>query len=290
MTRVTLMQALVASIAAALLVAATPFIARGFARVTSRWVARIVLAPAAAIAVALWAASETHWAMGKHLVIPVAVIAAFGGFAALRIYRSIVAPLVRPGQGSWIDRLKGNAMRVSDSQGFAALAWMGQRVRWTLAVVVVAIFGAYWYGDYDSRSARRFLVSSTAPTCVAVRQTPEGIICAMTDLTRRRVLPQIRMLSPTDPKQKLTVANLSPLSSPLDADRKLFRPRRTAGTTGTVYSQREAAPVQAGRPRATTPAKKPTTKRTTAKKPTAKAKTTAKSTTKKKTTTSTTRR
>src|SRR3712207_2159764 len=59
MTRVSLMQAVIASAAAALLVAVTPLIARGFARVSSQWVARIVLAPTAALGVAFWAYSET---------------------------------------------------------------------------------------------------------------------------------------------------------------------------------------------------------------------------------------
>jgi hypothetical protein len=279
MTRVTLMQALVASAAAALLVGLAPFAARGFARVASQWVARVVLAPAAAIAVALWAYSETQWVMGAHLVIPAALIAGFGGYAALRIYRSVVAPLMRQG-GSWAERLKSNAMR-QEPRPIAALAWMGHRVRWTLALAVVATFAAYWVGNYQSRNERRFLVTSSAPTCVAVRKTADGIICAITDLTGRRVLPRLRVLPP-QAKENLTVATLSPLRSPLDADRKLFTAARTGRTTGTVYSPREDAPVmQAGRPATT--AKKPTTtarKTTTAKKGT---------TTKKKTATTTKR-
>lgn len=255
MTRVTLMQAVLASVAAALLVAVTPFIARGLTRVTSQWIARVVLAPAAAIAVALWAYSETQWVMGQHLIIPVALIVAFGGYAALRIYRSVIAPLMRQG-GSWVERLKNNAMR-HEPQSIAALAWIGYRVRWTLAVVVIAIYGAYWFGNYQSRHERRFLVASSAPTCVAVRKNPDGIICAITDLTQRRVLPRLRVLPPQS-RENLTVATLSPLRSPLDADRKLFTRARTGRTTGTVYSPREEAPVtQAGRP--TTTAKRPTT-------------------------------
>jgi hypothetical protein len=56
MTRVSLIQALVASVAAAALVALTPTIARTVSRVASQWTLRIVLAPLAAIAVALWVA------------------------------------------------------------------------------------------------------------------------------------------------------------------------------------------------------------------------------------------
>jgi hypothetical protein len=262
-TRVTLMQVLIASAAAALLVGLTPFIARGFSRVASRWVARLVLVPAAALAVATWAYSETQWTMGTHLLIPVALIAVFGGFASLRIYRSIVAPVMAGGSqgGSWVQQLKASAARGGEPQPIAALAWMGHRVRWTLAVVVIALFGAHWYGNYQSRNQRSFLVSSSAPTCVAVRRNADGIICAMTDLTQRRVMPRIRVLPP-QAKENLTLANLPTLRSPLDADRKLFAPPRPTRTTGTVYSTREEAPAtQAGRPKTTT-AKKPTTAKT----------------------------
>jgi hypothetical protein len=276
-TQVTLMQVLIASAAAALLVGLTPLIARGFSRIASRWVARLVLAPAAALAVAIWAYSETQWVTGKHLVIPVALIAVFGGFAALRIYRSIVAPLMaRGGQGgSWVQQLKNSAARGGDPQPIAALAWMGHRVRWTLAVVVVALFGAHWYGNYQSRNQRSFLVSSSSPTCIAVRRNADGIICAMADLTRRRITPRLRVLPP-QAKENLTLADVPTLRSPFDADRKLFAPPRPTGTTGTVYSEREDAPVtQAGRPKTTT-AKKPTPKKAaaTTRKPTAKRTTT----------------
>ncbi|MFN2564761.1 MAG: hypothetical protein ABR499_07095 [Gemmatimonadaceae bacterium] len=267
MIHVTLAQAVIASVAAAILVAVTPFVARGFSRIASRWIARIVLAPAAAIAVALWAYSETRWVMGPHLLIPVALIGGFGGFAALRIYRSIVAPLMGQG-GSWVDRLKGNALRGGEPRPIAALAWMGHRTRWTLALLVVALFGAHWYGNYRSRNQRDFLVSSTGPTCVVVERTAEGVICALADVTRRRVLPRLRLIAPKG-KERLSLATLPTLSSPFDSDRKLFAPPRPSGTTGTVYSGRQDAPVtQAGRPaakKATTAKKKPTatTKRRT---------------------------
>jgi hypothetical protein len=275
MTRVTLMQAVIASAAAALLVALTPSISRAFSRVASQWVARIVLAPGAALAVAIWAYSETVWVRGKHLVIPVALIALFGGFAALRIYRSIVAPLMAEG-GTWVQRLHASALR-GEPRSIGALAWLGHRTRWTLAVLVVALFGAHWVGRYQSRHERRFLVTSSAPTCVAVRRNADGIICAIADLTNRRVMPRLRVLPP-QAKENLTVANLSPLRSPFDADRKLFAPSRGGRPTGTVYSPREDAPVtQAGRPATTTKKPATTTRRTTAKKPT--------TTTKKRTTT-----
>jgi hypothetical protein len=276
MTRVSLMQSLVASIAAAALVALTPFIARGFSRAASQWILRIVLAPLAALAVAIWAASETQWVMGTHLLIPVLLIGVFGGFAAMRVHRSIIIPLTGNDGRPWIDRLKGNAMR-SQSHGIPWPAWMGHRVRWTLAVLVVALFGANWYGNYKSRHERNFLVSSSSPTCVAIRRNADGIICAITDLTRRRVLPQLRVLAPAAAaKEKLTVATLSALRSPLDADRKLFAPSRPSATTGTVYeARREPEVTQAGRPRAATTAKKPATtkKATTAKKRTTTTKT-----------------
>ncbi|MDQ3997331.1 MAG: hypothetical protein M3303_09975 [Gemmatimonadota bacterium] len=283
MTRVTLMQALVASVAVAALVALTPSIARGFSRVASQWILRILLAPVAALAVAIWAASETQWVMGKHLLIPVALIAVFGGFAAMRIHRSIITPLAGNGGGPWMDRLKGSAMR-SAPQGIPGLAWMGHRARWTLALLVVALFGAHWVGNYESRNERRFLVSSSAPTCVAVRKNADGIICAITDLTRRRVLAQLRVLPPAAAsKEKLTLATLPALRSPLDADRKLFAAPRPTGTTGTVYSAREPEVTQAGKPRAaTTPAKRATTTKkpaTTKRTTTAKKGTTTKTTT-----------
>jgi hypothetical protein len=282
MTRVTLIQALIASVAAAALVALTPTIARTFSRVASQWILRLVLAPGAALAVALWAASETQWVMGAHLLIPIALIAAFGGFAVMRIHRSIITPVLGKHGGSWMERLKGSALR-SEPQAIPALAWMGHRVRWTLAVLVVALFGAHWYGNYKSRNERSFLVSSSAPTCVAVRKNADGIICAITDLARRRVLPQLRVMPPAAAsKEKLTLATLPTLRSPLDADRKLFAPPRATGTTGTVYTARQPEVTQAGQPRATTTkkpvAKKPTTtkrKTTTAKKPTTTTKKTA---------------
>jgi hypothetical protein len=270
MTRDTPMQALVASVIAAALVAATPFIARTFSRLTSQWILRLVLAPLAALAVAVWAASETQWVMGPHLLIPVALIAGFGGFAALRIHRSIVTPLLGNNGGAWMERLRGHALR-SEPRAMPAFAWLGHRVRWTLAILVVALFSAHWVGNYKSRNERSFLVSSSAPTCVAVRKNADGLICAITDLTRRRVLPQLRVMPPAAAaKEKLTVANLSPLRSPLDADRKLFAAPRPAGTMGTVYTGRRDAPVtQAGQPRAVTAAKKPTaTKKATTKKKT----------------------
>jgi len=281
MTRVTLIQALVASVAAAALVALTPTIARTFSRVASQWILRIVLAPLAALAVAIWAASETQWVMGAHLLIPVVLIAVFGGFAAMRIHRSIVTPLLGKHGGSWMERLKGSALR-SEPQAIPALAWMGHRVRWTLAVLVIALFGAHWYGNYKSRHERSFLVSSSAPTCVAVRKNADGIICAITDLTRRRVLPQLRIMPPAAAsKEKLTLATLPTLRSPLDADRKLFAAPRASGTTGTVYSAREPEVTQAGTPRPATTTKKPAVKKPTAKKAT----TTAKKATTRKTTT-----
>jgi hypothetical protein len=278
MTRVTLIQAVIASVATAALVALTPHIARGVSRVTSMWVLRLILAPLAALAVALWAASETQWVMGKHLIIPVALIAIFGGFAALRVYRTIVAPLAGRGADSWIECLKGSAARGGPGPAIPALAWMGHRVRWTLALLVVALFGAHWAGNYVSRNQRSFLVSSSAPTCVAVRKTADGIICAIADVGRRRVLPQLRVLPPAT-AEKLTVANLPELRSPEDADRKLFAPPRATTTTGTVYAARREAPVtHAGRPRSTTTKKATTTQTatpTTKKQPTTKKTTTA---------------
>jgi hypothetical protein len=78
-------------------------------------------------------------------------------------------------------------------------------------------------------------------------------------------------------KEKLTVATLPTLRSPFDADRKLFAAARAGGTTGTVYVNRTEQPqvTQAGKPRAATIAKRPTTAKkvtttkrtTTAKKP-----------------------
>ena len=276
MTRVSLIQALIASVVAAVLVAATPTIARTFSRVASQWILRIVLAPLAALAVAIWAASETQWVMGRHLIVPVALIVIFGGFAALRIHRSIIVPLIGKSGGSWMERLRGHAAR-SETQGIPALAWMGHRVRWTLAVLVIALVAAYRYGNYDSRTERSFLVSSSAPTCVAIRKNADGIICAITDLTRRRVLPQLRIMPPAAAaKEKLTLATLSPLRSPLDADHKLFVPTRASSTTGTVYAAREPEVMQAGKPRVVAPAKKPAA---TIKKPAAKRPTAAKATT-----------
>lgn len=275
MTRVTLLQTLIASVAVALLVAATPFIARTLSRVASQWTIRLVLAPLAALSVAIWAASETQWVMGRHLLIPILLIGVFGGFAALRVHRSIVAPLIGKNDGSWMERLKGNALRGNQSPRLPGLAWMGHRVRWTLAVLVVALFGANWYGNYASRNQRSFLVSSSAPTCVAVRKNADGILCAMTDVGRRRVLPQLRVLPPTA-AEKLTLATLPALRSPLDADRKLFARPRPTGTTGTVYAaRREPEVAQAGRPRpTTTTTTKPTTKKaTTTRKPAAKKRT-----------------
>src|SRR5687768_454572 len=262
MTRVTLIQAVIASVAAALLVALTPAIARTLSRVTSQWLVSIVVAPLAALAVAIWAASETQWVMGRHLLIPVALIAVFGGFAAMRIHRSIVTPLLGRNGGSWMERLRGNSMRGNGSPPIAALGWVGHRARWTLAVLVVALFGAHWYGNYRSRNERSFLVSSSTPTCVAIRKNADGIICAITDVTRRRVLPQLRVMPPAAAsKEKLTVATLPTLRSPFDADRKLFAAARPAGTTGTVYVNRTEQPqvTQAGKPRAATIAKRPTT-------------------------------
>jgi hypothetical protein len=268
MTRVTLIQALIASVAAAALVALTPTIARTFSRVASQWILRIVLAPAAALAVAIWAASETHWVMGTHLLIPVILIAVFGGFAAMRIHGSIITPLLGKNGGSWLERLKGNALR-SQPQGIPALAWMGHRVRWTLIVLVAALFGAHWYGNYQSRQQRSFLVSSSSPTCVAVRKNADGIICAITDVTRRRVLPQLRIMAPAAAaKEKLTLATLPTLRSPLDADHKLFAPPRPSATTGTVYSPREPEVTQAGKPRPVATAKKPAAKKATTKRAT----------------------
>lgn len=281
MTQVTFMQTLIASVAAALLVAATPAIARTSSRVASQWILRIVLAPLAALAVALWAVTETQWVMGMHLLIPAALIAVFGGFALHRIYRTIVAPMLAPGGGSGMERLQRSAQGLGQPGPIPALAWMGHRVRWTAALLVVALFGAHWYGNHRSRNERSFLVASSAPACVAVRYNADGIICAITDVTRRRVLPQFRVLPPAA-KEKLTLATLPALRSPLDADRKLFAPARAGGTTGTVYAGRNDANVtQAGRPMAKKPvAKKPTTKRPTAtatrpaaKKPTATKKT-----------------
>jgi hypothetical protein len=285
MTRVTLIQALIASVAAAALVGLTPTIARTVSRVASQWMLRIVLAPVAALAVAIWAASETQWVMGTHLLIPVVLIAAFGGFAARRIHGSIITPLRGNNGQPWMERLKGRAMR-SEPQAIPGLAWMGLRARWTAAVLVLALFGAHWYGNYRSRHERNFLVSSSAPTCVAIRKNADGIICAITDVTRRRVLPQLRIMAPAAAaKEKLTLATLPTLRSPLDADHKLFARRRGLGTTGTVYSLREPQVVQAGTARPATTAKAaPTAKKTTAKKPTAKKPTTKKKTTAKKTT------
>jgi hypothetical protein len=280
MTRVTLMQALVASVVAAALVAATPFVARTFSRLASQWMLRLALAPLGALAVAIWAASETRWVMGKHLLIPVLLIAVFGGFAAMRIHRSIIVPLTGKDGRPWLVRLKGSAMRSGEQIAIPALAWMGPRVRWTLIVLVVALFGAHWYGNYRSRNEQSFLVSSSAPTCVAIRKSADGIICAITDLARRRVLPQLRVLPPAAAsKEKLTMATLPTLRSPFDADRKLFSPPRRTGTTGTVYAaRRELDVTQAGEPREPTTATKPaTTKKTaTAKKPTTKKKTVSK--------------
>lgn len=274
MTHVTLMQAVIASVAAALLVAATPAIARGVSRITSQWLVSLVLAPLAALAVAYWAASETQWVMGRHLLIPVALIAIFGGYAALRIYRTIVLPVIGKHGGSLMERLRASAVRGNGSQPIAALAWMGHRLRWTVAILVVALFGAHWIGNYKSRNQRSFLVSSSAPTCVAVQRNPEGIVCAITDLARRAVLPQLRVMPPAAAaKEKLTVTSLPTLRSPLDADRKLFAPPRPVGTTGTRYVNREAPVTQAGTPRPA-PTKRATT--TTAKK---KATTTKKTTT-----------
>jgi hypothetical protein len=274
MTRVTLIQAMIASVAAAALVALTPTIARTFSRVASQWILRIVLAPLAGVAVALWAASETQWVMGAHLLIPVVLIAVFGGFAAMRIHRSIVTPLLGKHGGSWMERLKGSALR-SEPQDIPVLAWMGHRVRWTLALLVVALFGAHWYGNYKSRHERSFLVSSSTPTCVAVRKNADGIICAITDITRRRVLPQLRIMAPAAAsKEKLTLASLPTLRSPLDADRKLFAPARESATTGTVYSAREPEVTQQGTPRPAVTPKKPVAKKPAAKKPATKKPTT----------------
>ena len=262
-TRVTLMQTLIASVAVAALVALTPHIARAFSRVASQWTLRIVLAPLAGLAVAFWAFSETQWVVGRHLVIPVLLIAVFGGFAALRIHQSIVTPLLGKSGAPWMDRLKAHALR-SQPQDLPGLAWIGHRVRWTLALLVIALFGAHWYGNHRSRSQRDFLVSSSGPTCVAVRKNSDGIICAIADVGRRRVLPQIRVLPPAT-AEKLTVATLPALRSPLDADRRLFAPPRPAPTGGTVYAGRRDAPVtQAGRPRPATSATKPAAKKTTA--------------------------
>jgi hypothetical protein len=278
MTRVSLMQTLIASIAAAALVAATPYIARAVSRATSQWLVSIVLAPLAALAVAIWAASETQWVMGRHLLIPVALIAVFGGFAAMRIHRTIIVPLTVNNGLSWQERLRAHSMHGNGAPPIAALAWLGHRARWTLAILIVALFGAHWYGNYASRNQRSFLVSSSAPTCVAIRKSADGIICAITDLAQRRVLPQIRVMPPAAAsKEKLRLATLPTLRSPLDAERKLFRAPRTMGTPGTVYENRpETQVVQAGKPRAATVAKKPappkkpapTTKRTTTKKKT----------------------
>jgi hypothetical protein len=275
MTRVSLMQALIASIAAAGLVAATPFIARAVSRATSQWLVSIVLAPLAALAVAIWAVSETQWVMGRHLLIPVVLIAAFGGFAAMRVHRTIIVPLTMNNGLPWQDRLRAHTMQGNGAPPIAALAWIGHRARWTLAVLIVALFGAHWYGNYESRNQRSFLVSSSAPTCVAIRKSAEGIICAITDLAQRRVLPQIRVMAPAAAsKEKLRLATLPTLRSPLDADRKLFRAPRTIGTPGTVYENRhETQVVQAGKPRPAVVAKKPT--------PTKKAPTTKRTATKK---------
>ena len=274
MTHVSLMQALIASIAAAVLVAATPTIARTLSRVASQWILRIVLAPLAALAVAIWAASETQWVVGAHLLIPVLLIAVFGGFAAMRIHSSIITPLRGNNGQPWMDRLRGSALR-SEPQGIPALAWMGHRARWTVALLVIALFGANWYGNYSSRHQHTFLVSSSAPTCVAIRKNADGIICAITDVARRRVLPQLRVMAPAAAsKEKLTLATLPTLRSPLDADHKLFAPRRASTTTGTVYSAREPQVTQAGNPRPVTTVKKPTVKKPTAKRPTARKTTT----------------
>ena len=282
MTRVTLMEALIASAAAAVLVAATPTIARAVSRVTSQWLVSLVLAPLAALAVVYWAASETQWVMGNHLIIPIALIGVFGAYAALRIYRRIVLPVIGKHGGSLMERLKASAVRGNGSQPIAALAWMGHRVRWTAAIVVVALFGAHWVGNYKSRNQRSFLVSSSTPTCVAVQKNAEGIVCAITDLARRSVLPQLRVMAPAAAaKEKLTLANLPTLRSPLDADRKLFAPPRPAGTTGTRYANREAPVAQAGTTRPATTKRATTAKKPATKKPatTAKRTTTTKRTT-----------
>jgi biotin transport system permease protein len=78
--------------------------------------------------------------MGRHLLIPVTLIAVFGGFAAMRIHQSIVTPLLGKHGGSWTEKLKASAMRGGDSPTMPGLAWMGHRLRWTLAVLVVALF------------------------------------------------------------------------------------------------------------------------------------------------------
>jgi hypothetical protein len=252
MTRVSLLQAVLASVTVAVLMAVTPLIARVLTDLASRWIARLVLAPAVGLAVALWAASETVWRMGRHLIIPVLLIAIFGGFAVHRIYHTIVRPLLGQG-GSWLERLKRNALQVAPPRHPAALGWLSMRVRWTLAVLIVGILGAHWYGNYRSRHQRDFLVSSSAPTCVAVRQYSDRIVCAVADLTRRRVLPRLRLLPASDTKENLTVASLSPLRTPGDvaSERKLFAPARPSVTTTTVYATHADPEVtQAGTPTA----------------------------------------
>jgi hypothetical protein len=171
------------------------------------------------------------------------------------------------------------------------LGWLSARVRWTLAVLVVGVLGAHWYGNYRSRHQREFLVSSSAPTCVAVRQYSDRIVCAVADLTRRRVLPRLRLLPASDTKENLTVASLSPLRTPGDvaSERKLFAPPRPSMTMTTVYATHSDPEVtQAGTP---TPSKHPAaTKRATSSKRQTTAKTSRNSKKKKKKTSSTTRR
>jgi hypothetical protein len=263
MTRVSLVQAALASIAVALLMAVTPLVARVLSELASRWIARLVLAPAVGLAVALWAASETVWKMGPHLIIPILLIAIFGGFAVHRVYHAIVRPLLGQG-GSWLERLKRNALQVAPPRHAPVLGWLSMRVRWTLGVLAVGVLGAHWFGNYRSRHQRDFLVSSSAPTCVAVRQYSDRIVCAVADLTRRRVLPRLRLLPASDTKENLTVASLSPLRTPGDvaSERKLFAPPRPSMTMTTVYATHSDPEVtQAGAP---TPSKHPAgSKRTT---------------------------
>jgi hypothetical protein len=97
-----------------------------------------------------------------------------------------------------------------------------------------------------------------------VRQYSDRIVCAVADLTRRRVLPRLRLLPVSDTKENLTVASLSPLRTPGDmaSERKLFAPPRPSLTTTTVYATHSDPEVkQAGAP---TPSKHPAgAKRTT---------------------------
>jgi hypothetical protein len=204
----------------------------------------LTLLPALMWYLAYEAIRETEWVWGAHLFTPVLFLVVFVALGIALTYSNLIKPIrANRDLDSWWDRWrKKEQTEIQDNTNNMAGEFFSGEIgakRFYLFragfLIYVIVFISKWQGANNSLNQREFLLSSSQPTCVALRRYADNVLCVSVDTLHKRVIDEFRLIPTSDSREMFHIVMLGTLRTSYDsaADTKFWSSRPKRKNSGT---------------------------------------------------------